>query len=55
MKENDRGFVCSWCGAEVDKYKPPAGPADGLIGTCEKDGIVEVEMPDDGPKNKNNA
>lgn len=44
MIENEWGFVCSWCGDEVDEVKEPDLSAGRPIGICDDDGIVYVEV-----------
>lgn len=45
MKDNDKGLICTWCGDEVESYKQPDPNDRKILGECEKDGIVYVELP----------
>jgi hypothetical protein len=45
MQENTQGYVCSWCGGEVEKIRPPDYPGEQMMGICGNDGVVYVENP----------
>lgn len=45
MNANTHGYVCKWCGEEVESIKEPSHPGERLVGTCDDDGIVYVELP----------
>lgn len=44
MQSNDVGYLCTWCGSEVDEIKEPDYPSERMVGTCEDDGIVYVTL-----------
>lgn len=44
MQANESGYLCTWCGEEVDQIKEPSYPGENMVGTCEKDGIVYVTL-----------